>query len=129
MDAEKWLEQFAKLDELIEAKRAEVERVRALATSAVAGMDGMPHAPGAADKVGNLTVRMLTLEEEQERYERQREEMLRILERLPAEEYGVLHREYVRGMKREEAAMDMGYCTVQVWRIKKRAVRMLSELL
>lgn len=129
MGAVEWLEEFAKLDELIQGKQAERQRVWAASTGTVAGMDGMPHAPGVADKVGNLTVKIVALEEEIHRYERRREEMLRILERLPADEYGVLHREYVRYMKQEDIAREMGYCTVQIWRIKKRAVRRLEDLL
>lgn len=129
MDVEAWLEQFAKLDELIEAKKAERERVREAAYNTVGNMDGMPHAPGVADKVGSLAVKLADAEEEIARYERDKRARNAILERLPAAEYGVLHREYVRGMKQEHIAREMGYSTVSVWRIKKRAFRKLAEIL
>jgi DNA-directed RNA polymerase specialized sigma subunit len=92
-------------------------------------MDGMPHAPGVADKVGSLTVKLLSLEEELKKYDDQRNAMLDVLQMLPAAEYGVLHREYVRYMTREEIGADMKYSTVQVWRIKKKALKMLEFIL
>ena len=129
LDAERWLEQFAKLDELMEGKRAEIERVRAAAYNTVGGMDGMPHAPGISDKVGSLTVKLLVLEEELKQYEDRKSAMLDVLQMLPANEYGVLHREYVRYMTQAQIAQDMGYSTVQVWRIKKNAVNLLNSIM
>lgn len=129
LDVIRWLERFAKLDELIEGKNAEIRRVRDMACGTVGNMDGMPHAPGVADKVGSLTVKLLSLEEELKKYDDQRNAMLDVLQMLPALEYGVLHREYVRYMTREEIGADMKYSTVQVWRIKKKALRMLEIIL
>lgn len=129
MDVVAWLEHFAKLDELIEAKKAERERVREAAYNTVGNMDGMPHAPGVADKVGSLAVKLAAAEEEISRYAEEKRRRIRILEMLPAAEYGVLHREYVRGLKQRQIAYEMGYSTVQVWRIGKRAKRRLAEIL
>ena len=129
MDAVRWLEQFAKLDELMEAKKAEIEKIRAAAYNTVGGMDGMPHAPGISDKVGSLTVKLVVLEEKLKQYEDQRGAMLDVLQMLPANEYGVLHREYVRHMTQGQIASDMGYSTVQVWRIKKNAINFLEKVL
>lgn len=124
-----WLEQFRKLDELIEGKNAEIERERERACGTVGNMDGMPHAPGVADKVGCMTVKLIALEEEKKRYEAQKDAMLDVLQMLPAAEYRVLHREYVCYMTQAQISADMGYCTVQVWRIKKRALHKLGNLI
>lgn len=129
LDVIRWLERFEKLDELIEGKNAEIRRVRDMACGTVGNMDGMPHVPGVADKVGSLTVKLLSLEEELKKYDDQRNAMLDVLQMLPALEYGVLHREYVRYMTREEIGADMKYSTVQVWRIKKKALKMLEFIL
>lgn len=133
MDVVAWLEQVRKLDELIEAKMAERERVRMLAVNTVGSMDGMPHAPGITDKVGNLTVKLISLGEELDalidEYVDRKQEVINVLETLPEREYGVLHRYYIRNMTWEEVADDMGYCSTQVWRIKKAAVRLLENML
>ena len=124
-----WLERFAKLDELIESKNAEKERVRGMACNTVGNMDGMPHAPGVSDKVGCLAVKLVSLDEELKRYDDQRNAMLDVLQMLPANQYGVLHREYVRYMTQEQIGQDMGYSTVQIWRIKKKALKFLEKLI
>ena len=129
MDAETWLLRFGKLDELITAKEAERQRLRDMACSTVGKLDGMPRATGKADKVGNLSVKLADADAIIKRYEAEKEAKTEILERLPADEYGVLHREYLRGMTQEQIAEDIGYCTVQVWRIKKRAKARLEAIL
>lgn len=129
MDVIAWLERFAKLDELIEAKKAEMDRVQELACNTVGKADGMPHAPGITDKVGTLVVKLVTLDEELKKYSDQKDAMLDVLQMLPAAEYGILHREYVRYMTQEQIADDMNYSTVQVWRIKKNALNLLEAIL
>lgn len=129
MDVVGWLEEIAKWDELIIAKDAEMDRILEAACNTVANYDGMPHAPGVSDKVGNLTVKLISLAEEREQYEINKQAMIRVLEQLPAAQFGVLHREYVRYMTQEQIALEMGYCTVQVWRIKKKALVNLEKLL
>mgnify|MGYP003310467071 FL=1 len=55
--------------------------------------------------------------------------MIATLEKLPAKEYGVLHREYIRYMTQEEIADDMHYSTVQIWRIKQNALELLKDVM
>lgn len=133
MDVVAWLEQIRKLDQLIEAKLAEREQVRELAVNTVGSMDGMPHAPGIMDKVGNLTVKLISLGEELDRlideYIDRKQEVVKVLETLPEREYGVLHRYYIRNMTWEQVAEDVGYCSSQIWRIKKAAFVMLDRML
>lgn len=131
MDIVAWLEQVGKLDQLIDAKIAERERVRALAVNTVGSMDGMPHAPGVTDKVGNMTVKLISLEEELnaliDEYVDRKQEVVKALEALPEREYGVLHRYYIRGMTWEQVADDIGYCTTQIWRIKTNGLKLLQD--
>ena len=131
MDVVAWLEQIRKLDQLIEAKIAERERVRMLAVNTVGSMDGMPHAPGITDKVGNLTVKLISLGEELDalidEYIDRKQEVVKVLETLPEREYGVLHRYYIRNMTWEQVAEDIGYCTTQVWRIKTNGLKLLQD--
>lgn len=133
MNVREWLEGLKRLDELIDAKIAEKERVRALMVNTVGSLDGMPHAPGITDKVGNLTVKLITLEEELnaliDKYVDDKKEIVKAIERLPDREYGVIHRYYIRRMTLEQVAEDMGYCTMQIWRIKENGLNVLQDVM
>ena len=126
-----WLERVQKLDELIKAKEAEYNQLMTMATNITPEMTGMPHAGGVTDKVGNYGVKLAMKAQEVnaacDRYIDERDAVIRVLEQLPAKEYGVLHREYIRYMTQEAIAEDMGYSTVQIWRIKQSGLRMLRE--
>ncbi len=128
-----WLEQVKKLDELIDAKEAERIQLWALATKITPEITGMPHGGGVTDKVGNIAVKLAMLSDETnaaiDRYVDQRAEVIRVLERLPANEYGVLHRKYIRYMSQEDIAKDMGYSTVQIWRIEQSGLRILKDVM
>lgn len=125
-----WLDQLKMIDELMNAKDAERSRVMAIATKCTANIDGMPRGSGGrSDKVGDGAVRLASLSEEKEALQLRKDKMLETLERLPASQFGVLHREYVRYMTQWEIACDMNYSTVSVWRIKKKALRTLGKIL
>ena len=126
-----WLEQVKKLDELINAKLAERSQLLDLGTKITPELTGMPHAGGVSDKVGNVAVKLGDLARETneacDRYIDHKAAVIAVLEKLPANEYGVLHREYVRYMTQEEIAQDMGYSTVHIWRIKQKALNHLKD--
>ena len=126
-----WLERIQKLDELIKAKEAEYNQLMTMATNITPEMTGMPHAGGVTDKVGNYGVKLAMKAQEVnaawDRYIDERDAMIQVLEKLPAKEYGVLHREYIRYMTQEAIAKDMGYSTVQIWRIIQSGLRMLRK--
>lgn len=129
-DVLSWLGQIRKLDELIRAKDAERSRVMARATKCTSSIDGMPRSGGGrSDKVGDGAVKLASLSEEKEALQQKRDRIVKTLEQLPADEFGVLHREFVLGMTQWQIACDMNYSTVSVWRIKKRALRLLGEIL
>jgi DNA-directed RNA polymerase specialized sigma subunit len=127
------LESVKKLDELIIAKEAEYNQLMTMATNITPQMTGMPHAGGVTDKVGNYGTKLAMKAQEThaawDRYIDQRCAVTALLELLPAKEYGVLHREYIRYMTQEAIAQDMGYCTVQIWRIKQDALESLKHVM
>lgn len=131
-DVQAWLEQIRKLDELIQAKHAEYYQLLNMATRITPSMDGMPHGTGVSDKVGNMAVKLADLANEAntiwDYYIDQRNAAIAVLEKLPALEYGVLHRKYVRYMTQEAIADDMGYSTVQIWRIEQNALELLKKM-
>ena len=133
MNIQEWLEQVQKLDQLINAKVVERDQFMALATSVSSGdMDGMPHAKGnISDPVGNAGVKLAMMANDIDqlidRYIEIKQDVVSMLERLPEKQYGVLHRYYIRYMTWDEVAEDMGYCTTQIWRIKKEAFKNLED--
>lgn len=131
MNARERLESIKKLDELIDSKLAERDRIHALRINTVGGLDGVPGSSGVTDKVGTLTVKLITLEEELDslvdRYVNEKADIAKEIEGLPVREYGVVHRYYIRRMTLEQIAEDIGYCTSQVWRIKEKALEILDR--
>lgn len=135
MDVIERLERIRKIDQLIDAKIAERERLERLATDiSPRPIDGMPYfAKGTVSrKVENTVVAIITLEDELNKlidyYVDYKQKVIAELEKLPANEYGVLHRRYIRYMTWEKIAEDMGYSVQHVRRIKAQALSSLSQI-
>jgi RNA polymerase sigma factor (sigma-70 family) len=135
-DIEEWLEQVAKLDELIIGKLAERDRLMALATNVTAKpMDGMPYSNTGitSRKVENAVVELTMLSDDIDalirKFKSLKKEVIETIEKLPCNEYAILHRRYIRYMTWEEIAEDMGYSTMQIWRIKKKAIKNLKDVM
>lgn len=132
MNVLKWLEQVRKLDELINAKLAERDRLMELATQTTQGMDGMPHGSGVSDKVGNAGVKLADMtqmiDQMIDQYVDLKRDVVATLEKLPAKEYGVLHRMFIRYMTYDEISAEMDYSVVQIWRIKNKGLQMLEDV-
>lgn len=134
MNVEKWLNQVRKLDQLIDAKLAERDRLKALATDiSPKPMDGMPfsNTGDVPQKMANAVIDLIMLAREIDKlidqYIDMKQQVVKSLEQLPEKEYGVLHRHYIRYMTWEQVAEDMGYSSVQIWRIKKNALKILQN--
>lgn len=135
MYIEEWLQSVKKLDQLIDAKNAERERLMAIATSVSPRVpDGMPmsNTGTVSKKIEDTVCRLVDLDREIngiiDRYIDCKQAVINKLEKLPANEYGVLHRYYIQHMTYEEIACDMGYSTVHIWRIKQKALEMLKSV-
>lgn len=136
MNAEKWLLEVWKLDQLIDAKLAERDRLNAIATDTSAKMpDGMPfnHTGIVPQKMQNAVINLVMLANEIDKlidkYIDYKKQVVEILEQLPEKEYGVLHRHYIRYMTWEQVAEDMGYSPRQIMRIRKNALKNLSNVI
>ena len=144
MNAYKFLEQVKEADARIESKRAEERELWALAASVTQANDGMPHASGVSDKVGNVVLKIIEAQNrtnaEVDRFIDIRENVIRHIEMLPPKQYMVLHWLYVR--KREFREKDQSWyytwretaealgCTEQgVYNLRKRAVKNLQKIL
>lgn len=130
------LNNIKKLDQLIECKTAERKRLIDIATDISPGvLDGMPRSNTGtvSQKLQNAVVDLVILESELKKliadYIDQKQKIVAIIEKLPENEYGVIHRYYIRNMTLEAIADDMGYCVRQIKRIKKRALITLEDVL
>lgn len=144
MNAIDFLEQVKDADAKIESKRAEERELWVLATSVTQVNDGMPHAPGKSDKVGNIVQKIITVQEQTneqiERYIDIRDDVIRHIEMLPPKQYKVLHWLYIR--KREhrkknqswyytwqEVAENLGCSEENIYHTRKRAIKSLQKIL
>ena len=135
MDVREWLESVGKLDELINAKIEERRRLNEIATDTSAKMpDGMPFSNTGTvnQKMQNAVVDLVMLGQELDRltdkYIDEKQKIIAAIEKLPEKEYAILHRYYIRRMKIEAIAEDLGISTVSVWRIKKKALNNLASV-
>ena len=136
MDVQQWLEQVKKLDELINAKLAERQRLIEIATDiSPREIDGMPHSNtgSVSQKMQNAVINLVMLANEINRlvdqYVDHKQEVVKSLEELSAVQYGVLHRYYIRYMTLEQIAEDMGYSVRQIMRIKKKSLQNLEDVI
>lgn len=144
MNAYKYLEQVKNADAMIDIKRAEERELWTLATSMTQANDGMPHAPGVSDKVGNIVQKIIEAQERTnaqiDRYIDIRDDVIRHIEMLPPKQYAVLHWLYVRKRERREknqswyytwreVAENLGCSEQNISNIRKRAVKNLQKIL
>ena len=136
MDVREWLESVGKLDELINNKIEERRRLNEIATDTSAKLpDGMPfnNTGTVNQKMQNAVVDLVMLGQELDKlidkYVDEKQKIIAAIEKLPEKEYAVLHRYYIRRMKIEEIAEDMNVSTVSVWRIKKKALKNLANVI
>lgn len=135
MNVEDWLNQVKKLDQLINAKLAERDRLFRMATDISPNMDGMPHDQTGmpSQKMQNAVIQLVDLAREidklVDKYIDYKQEVVNALEKLPEKEYAVLHRHYIQYMTFEQIAEELDYSTVQIWRIKKNGLKILQDVI
>lgn len=144
MNVYEYLEQVKEADSKIDSKRAEERELWAIATSVTQTNDGMPHAPGVSDKVGNIIQKIIAAQERTnaqiDRYIDIRDDVIRHIEMLPPKQYEVLHWLYVRKRERRkknqswyytwsEVAENLGCSEQTLSNRRKKAVRNLQKIL
>lgn len=115
VDVNEWLNDVRKLDLLIDAKIAEMQRLYDLSTKCTQSIDGMPKGSGKTDKVGSMAPKIADLYRETEdaliKYTGLKKDVLSAIEKLPGNEYGAIHMHYIRYMTWEQVAEEM-QCSV-----------------
>ena len=143
-DVEKYLEKVKDADEKIDEKRAEERDLWLLATSITTANDGMPHATGVSDKVGNITQKIIMAQERTNAqidiYIDIRDDVIRHIEMLSTKQCAVLKWLYV--IKREyrkpnqswyytwrEVAEILGCSEQNIGNVRKKAINNLRKIL
>lgn len=136
MDVREWLESVWKIDELINSKIEEQRRLNEIATDTSAKMpDGMPFSDTGTvnQKMQNAVIDLIMISQELDtliyEYINRKQKVISAIEKLAVKEYAVLHRYYIRRMKIEKIAEDLDISTVSVWRIKKKALKNLANVI
>ena len=144
MNAYDYLQQVKDADARIDEKQAELRELWSRATSVTQLSDGMPHAGGVSDKVGNTSQKIIKAKEntiaEIEKYIEIREDVIRHIEMLPPKQRTVLHWMYVRQRENRrrnqswyytwsEIAENLGCTEQNISNIRKRAIKNLQKIL
>ena len=126
MNNEQYLSMIEKLNLLINNKILEKEELFTIATKTTQENDGMPHATGTSDKVGNGTVKILEKEAEIDRaidlFYDLKTEIIGQIQKLPADEYDVLHKSFVQGMSLVDIADEKGRSLTMVKKIRRSGI-------
>ena len=112
MNAKDYLLQIQKLDRLIENKLMEVAHWKAVATGTTVCSEGdRVQSSGSKQKMADAICRYMQMEDEInnaiDRLVGIKQEIIETIERLPINEYDLLHKIYVQGMEIYEAASEM----------------------
>jgi DNA-directed RNA polymerase specialized sigma24 family protein len=126
MSNEDYLGMIEKLNLLINNKILEKEELFAITTKTTQANDGMPHATGTSDKVGNGAVKLLEKETEINRtidvFADLRDEIIQQIQLLPPDEYDVLHKSFVQGMSLSMIAKTKGKALNTIKAIRRNGI-------
>lgn len=128
------LEKVKILDERINAKIAERDRLYAIATNvSPKPFDDMPRGGSGMvnNKMESAVINLIAIAEEIDKvidqYVDHKRKVVEALERLPEKEYGVLHRYYIRYMSWDDIAVDMNYSRSQIYRFWKSGLKKIKN--
>jgi DNA-directed RNA polymerase specialized sigma subunit len=133
MDLQKRLDELSEIAKQITKLQEEKERAFSSATSTTAKpMDGMSSYTGGVSRkveVGGVKLAMIDddLDKLLAEYDYKQALLIERMEMLPPKEFCVCYKYFVRGKTLEKIAEEMDYSTMQVWRIKKKAIELLQS--
>lgn len=112
MKAKDYLLQVRKLDKLIENKLIEKRQWQTIAGNTTAKADGeRVQASGSQQKMADAVCRYVDIEAEIDRYidelVDEKNDILRVIQQLPVEEYDLLHKVYVGIMEKDDNENDI----------------------
>lgn len=130
MKAEQYLERVKKIDAMIRNKLRDRARWVEVSQSLGGASDGdrvlsSPNPHRGADAIGNY----IDLDREIDALKAERAEIIRTIERLPAEEYDVIYKLYVEDYSRKEVAYHYRKSIDFVKTRKKRGLELIQSFI
>lgn len=126
MSNEEYLDMIEKLNLLINNKILEKEELFTITTKTTQANDGMPHATGTSDKVGNGAVKLVQKAQEIDAtidlFFDLKQEIIGQMQKLPADEYNILYQSFVLCVALGTIADDLGMSMSQVKRARKKGI-------
>ena len=135
MTAKDYLKQYEEAVRKESRHRAEYEKECQLIDSIKSslGGDGMPHGSGISRKVEDQAIRLADKALEWKMAEldalHTRQEVYRLISRVPGVEGDVLYEKYIKFRTWEEIASDLCYSVRGIQYVHKRALLMVEEIL
>ena len=130
MKAEEFMQQIQKVNSMLENKRLEKEQLMAIATGTTVQIREKVQTSGTKQKMAEAVNSYVDLENgDIKELIKQREEVIRVIEKLNAKHYDVLHKIYVQNIDLTDlaAAYDKSYSWATT--TKARALDSLQKLL
>ncbi len=135
MTAKEHLQQIRILDTRINNKLVERFQLDCLRTNITSSLSSEPRGSGGVtDKVGNITAKLIDLEEQINRmvdeFVNQKQECISFIEKIPDPLlYTVLHKHYVQYKSLSEIAVEEAYSYQYMLEIHKKALKAYENLL
>ena len=127
MSNEEYLGMIEKLNLLISNKILEKEELYTITTKTTQANDGMPHATGTSDKVGNGAVKLVQKAQEIDAtidlFYDLKQEIIEQMQKLPADEYDVLYKSFVQGMSLSVIAKIKGKAVNTIKKTRRAGIR------
>ena len=132
MSNEEYLGMIEKLNLLINNKILEKEELFTITTKTTQANDGMPHATGTSDKVGNGAVKLVQkaheIDEMIDLFCDLKQEIIGQIQKLPVGEYNILYQSFVLRAALGTIADDLGMSLTQVKRERRNGINNLQIL-
>lgn len=130
MNKEDYLDLINKLDIYISNEIEELEKLKVIAEKITQENNGMPHASGTSDKVGNFAVKIVMKRQEIndtiDLFFELREEIIAQIKKLRTDEYDVLYKYYVLNMSINNISEVKNKSISWVKEIKKNGIKYLK---
>lgn len=135
MTAKEYLQQIEILDELIEAKQAELFQLRRLATSVTVPADREAvQTSGTSDKVGEIVVKIVDLESKIntmiDEFIDRKSNCINIIDQLQSPlRHKILHKHYVQYKPLTVIASEIGYSYQYILEMHQKALQEVEKIL
>lgn len=130
MNAKEYLRQVAKLNNMLRNKTAELEMWRSVAVGISGSCDGeRVQSSGNPQKMADAVIKCVETEQQISDYIHRKSQIIKDIERLPAEEYDLLHKKYIQFFTLDEIAAGSGKSYSWATSVHGIALKHLQEIL